>query len=167
LEAILRLSRVAAFAIIWAGLFLAVILQSTAGAAFELGVGAVVAAALQLLWPLTAAIVLPGRFRTPRVRVILMVNLGAILLLSLVAPRLLPILQGTRSVGSSLGLIAWFYGILATLHLVACGARALVEHEEGGRVPLDRWIGTFLSFFFLPIGVLWIQPRLRSVGTGQ
>ncbi|MDE0001255.1 MAG: hypothetical protein OXQ29_00990 [Rhodospirillaceae bacterium] len=42
-------------------------------------------------------------------------------------------------------------------------ARALVEAEENKRVPFNRIVGTFFQFYFLPIGVFFLQRRVQAV----
>lgn len=51
----------------------------------------------------------------------------------------------------------------SALYIFWVAARALVYSEEGHRVFFNRVIGTFLMFFALPLGVFFLQRRLRRL----
>ena len=62
--------------------------------------------------------------------------------------------------------VAWGLGLLCPLYMMWSAARALTSVEEGKQVPANRYIGTFALFFFLPVGIFFIQQRLRKVLSG-
>ena len=59
--------------------------------------------------------------------------------------------------------LCWMVGFFGPIYLMWNCARLLVEVEEGKRVSIDRIIGTFFAFFFLIIGVFFLQKRIRRV----
>ena len=63
----------------------------------------------------------------------------------------------------AVALLAWGLGFLGPLYIFWTAARVLVEMEEQSRVSVDRTVGTFLLFFFLPIGILFLQRRIQRM----
>lgn len=53
--------------------------------------------------------------------------------------------------------------LVSALYIFWVAARALVFSEAGHRVSFNRVIGTFLMFFALPLGVFFLQHRLRRL----
>lgn len=66
-----------------------------------------------------------------------------------------------------LAVVVWAFGMFCPLYIVWSAARALVFVEEGRKVGIDRRIGTFFLFYFLPFGIYFVQRRLQRVLTPQ
>lgn len=66
---------------------------------------------------------------------------------------------------SGLVVVLNLIGLLAAILLFYRAGAALVEAEERARPPVNRCIGTFLLFFFLPFGLWTLQKRLRAVAS--
>lgn len=72
--------------------------------------------------------------------------------------------------GSGSGIImggvvfAWLAG---ALYILWTAARGLVQAEEGRVVAFNRMIGTFLMFYFLPLGIYFLQRRVRCLEVGR
>ena len=61
-------------------------------------------------------------------------------------------------------MVCWlFSGMVATIYILRFGAMTLVAAERGQPVRIDHYLGTFLLFYVLPIGVLFLQRRLRKL----
>ena len=63
----------------------------------------------------------------------------------------------------ALATVTWILGFMGPIYLLIYASRALVMAETGKPVPLDRWLGTLLLFLCLPIGVIFIQRRVRKI----
>lgn len=91
-------------------------------------------------------------------------GMGALVLISLPVPLLLgtgleiETLEATRIMS-----ILVFMASFCVLYAFWKTARALVEAEEQKRVPINRVVGTFLQFHFLPIGVIFLQRRVQAI----
>ncbi len=66
-----------------------------------------------------------------------------------------------------LGSMAWLAGFASPLYIMGTAARGLVYAEEGHAVAFNRAIGTFFMFAFLPLGIYFLQRRLRRLPTGE
>ena len=53
-------------------------------------------------------------------------------------------------------------GLASVVVVHGCATVALVGVESGGRQPFNRYVGTFLQFYFIPIAVWWVQVRIRK-----
>jgi hypothetical protein len=60
-------------------------------------------------------------------------------------------------------LLFWVLAVAATFYLLWFGANTLVAAEQNCPVRLDQYLGTFLEFLLLPIGVLFLQRRVRAL----
>jgi hypothetical protein len=60
--------------------------------------------------------------------------------------------------------LGWLFGLAGPLIVMVSCTRLLIrlEQEKGGAA--HETIGTFLSFFFLPIGIVGLQRRIRRLG---
>ncbi len=52
------------------------------------------------------------------------------------------------------------YGMLYALYFVS---KSLVVAEEKQSLRFDRYIGTLFLFWFFPIGIWFVQPRVRKI----
>ena len=57
----------------------------------------------------------------------------------------------------------WVVGFLGPIYIFWIAARVLVELEERQRSSTDRIFGTFLMYFFLPVGIYFIQRRVQKM----
>lgn len=59
--------------------------------------------------------------------------------------------------------LGWVFGLAGPLIIIISCTRLLIrlEQERGGAA--HETIGTFLSFFFLPIGIVGLQRRIRRL----
>lgn len=58
------------------------------------------------------------------------------------------------------------FHIFAVLSIFSClfsASRSLVICEEKSKQRFDKYIGTFLLFWFYPIGVWFIHPRIKRI----
>ena len=60
-------------------------------------------------------------------------------------------------------IVVWPFVVAAPLYVCWVAARSLVSAEEGRRLTWDRNVGTFFLFYLFPIGILFIQMRLRRL----
>jgi hypothetical protein len=61
--------------------------------------------------------------------------------------------------------LAWVLGFAGPLYLLGLASYLMVRAEENRHVAPDRWIGTFLLFLVLPIGIVLIQRRIRRLAS--
>ena len=52
------------------------------------------------------------------------------------------------------------YGMLYVLYFVS---KSLVVAEEKQILRFDRYLGTLFLFWFFPIGIWFVQPRVRKI----
>lgn len=169
IETLLRLRPARAFLLLngWpvGGLIIYVLLLPPTLYAFFVVV--VLAFAPLYLWPAVIATGLakrPWRAGSVEASRIWTAGMGALVLISLPVPLLLgtgldiETLEATQIMS-----ILVFLASFCVLYAFWKTARALVEAEEQKRVPINRVVGTFLQFHFLPIGVIFLQRRVRAV----
>jgi YD repeat-containing protein len=58
-------------------------------------------------------------------------------------------------------------GLGSAVWLLHTASDALVKAEEGRKVSLDRIVGTFILFSFLPFGIWILQRRLRDLAVNE
>lgn len=63
--------------------------------------------------------------------------------------------------------ITWCVGFLGLLYVFWSAARVLVEIEERKQSSIDRILGTFLMYFFLPISILILQRRIQRAAKNE
>lgn len=169
IETLLRLRPASAFLLLngWAlgGAFIHVLLIPPTVYAFFLVV--VFLFSPFYLWPAVIATGLskrpwgPGSIEASRIWT---AGLCALVLIALPVPMLLgtgldiETLEATRIMS-----ILVFMACFCVIYAFWKTARALVEAEEKKRVPINRVVGTFFQFHFLPIGVIFLQRRVRAV----
>ena len=64
---------------------------------------------------------------------------------------------------SGLAAIPIFYVLYAFLHLLAFPAKTLKSIELNKEASLGDYLGDFLLIVFLPIGIWFLQPRIRRI----
>lgn len=169
IETLLRLRPASAFLLLngWAlggGLIHVLLIPPTVYAFF---VDVVLIFSPFYLWP---AVIATGLAKRPRGAVsieasrIWTAGMGALALILLPVPLLVvagigietPAATRIMSIPVLLACFCLFYAYWKT-------ARALVESEKQKRVPINRVVGTFIQFYFLPIGVIFLQKRVQAV----
>jgi hypothetical protein len=60
--------------------------------------------------------------------------------------------------------LGWMFGLGGPLIVIVSCTRLLTRLEHEKDIPTHETLGTFLSFFFLPIGIVGLQRRIRSLG---
>lgn len=60
----------------------------------------------------------------------------------------------------NIAILAWLGGVF---YIMWAAARGLVQAEDGRAVALNRLIGTFFMFYFLPFGIYFLQRRVRRL----
>lgn len=165
MEALARLGPVPAFALVVGGLGLA----GLAGAVIDdrLSYSAMnsIAAMVYLGWPYLIGMTVTKRAEGWHVART-MASLSMVYVLAFhVLAGIFPIedLRGQAPIQWGVFLIAWLLAMAGTFDLLWFGASALVAVEEGKRIRLDHCIGTLLQFLFLPIGILFLQGRVKSL----
>lgn len=63
--------------------------------------------------------------------------------------------------------VTWSLGFFGPLYVIWSASSLLVTIEERRPASIDRSIGTFLMLFFLPVGVLFVQKRVRRLMSGS
>ncbi len=72
--------------------------------------------------------------------------------------------HGTGSaIAVNVAILAWLAG---AFYILWTAARGLVHAEDGRAVALNRVIGTFFMFYFLPLGIYFLQRRVRRLEAG-
>lgn len=71
---------------------------------------------------------------------------------------------GTASaITVNIAVLAWLGGVF---YILWTAARGLVQAEDGRAVAFNRVIGTFFLFWFLPLGIYFLQRRVRRLEAG-
>ncbi|MDH3230528.1 MAG: hypothetical protein OEN55_12115 [Alphaproteobacteria bacterium] len=72
--------------------------------------------------------------------------------------------QGTGfAIAVNIPIFAWLAGVF---YILWTAARGLVQAEDGRAVAFNRVIGTFFMFYFLPLGIYFLQRRVRRLTAG-
>lgn len=114
-----------------------------------------------VLVALGLASLFPESVRVKRIK--LLSVFGFTVIFCLFGLRIMMLMAESDPVDRGFLLVLWFLGVAAPLYICWVAARSLVAAEEGHRLKWDRNIGTFLLFYFLPIGLIFIQMRLRRL----
>ena len=73
---------------------------------------------------------------------------------------------GSNGTGFAIAVtVAVFVWLAGLFYILWTAARGLVQAERG-RTTLDRVIGTFFMFYLLPLGIYFLQRRVRRLATG-
>ena len=73
---------------------------------------------------------------------------------------------GSHGTGFAIAVtVAVFVWLAGLFYILWTAARGLVQAERG-RTTLDRVIGTFFMFYLLPLGIYFLQRRVRRLATG-
>lgn len=62
--------------------------------------------------------------------------------------------------------LTWLSALVGPLYIMWTAARGLVRAEAGQAVPLNRVMDTFVMFAALPLGIYFLQRRVRRLTTG-
>lgn len=166
MERVIGLKPVPGFLVVVAGLLIAGLLGALVPERFSLGVMNATAAIVYLGWPFlvgTAAEKRAGR-RRGRASALALISFPYVVLFHVVAGVLL--MDGIDQLtgptwAAFLGF--WVLAVVATFYLLWFGARTLVAAEERRPVRFGQYLGTLLEFLLLPIGVLFLQNRVRAL----
>lgn len=60
--------------------------------------------------------------------------------------------------------LGWVFGLAGPLIVIVSSTKLLIRLEQEKGAPTHETIGTFLSFFFLPIGIVSLQRRIGRLG---
>jgi hypothetical protein len=55
------------------------------------------------------------------------------------------------------------YGIYSFFYALYFVSRSLVVAEEGSKVGADRYLGTLFLFWFAPVGIWFLNPRINNI----
>ena len=98
-----------------------------------------------------------------RVPFVLAAFLATLFFHGVVNPGVMVLSDGSRAWDVGLAVIGIPFGLIAPVYVLWSASRLLVSVEEGAAVGWDRCVGTFLLFFFLPIGVFFLQRRVLRI----
>ena len=59
--------------------------------------------------------------------------------------------------------VTWLLGFFAPLYVIWSASNLLITLEEHHPASVNQSIGTFLMLFFLPVGVFFLQKRVRRL----
>lgn len=127
-------------------------------------VGVALAALVVLGWPVLVSLGLHD-FLGPQSRVnkrLLAMSLICLLSILAALPVILlklPHIAAWQNYASIIFL--WVLACLSCLYILWSGARAITSLEHSGPPPLDRTLGIFLLVYFLPVGIPFLQMKLR------
>jgi len=166
MERVINLDAFPAFLIVVGGLLLAGLLGVLVPDRFSLAVTNATAAVVYLGWPLLVGMAAEKRAgrRGGRTRAVASICFPYVVGFHVVAGILL--MDGIDHLAKSTWitfLVFWTFAVAATLYLLWFGARTLVATEEKRSVRLDQYLGTLFEFLVLPIGVLFLQKRVRAL----
>lgn len=166
MEHVITLRAFPAFLVVIGGLVLAGLLGALVPDRLSLGVMNAAAAAVYLGWPFLVGMAAENRVGRggSAVRAIASISFPYVVIFHVGAGILL--MDGIDRLASAtwvVFLVFWVLAVVATFYLLWFGARALVAAEERRPVRLDQYLGTFLEFLLLPVGVLFLQKRVRAL----
>lgn len=155
---------VAAWVVVIAVLLIAGLLGAVVDSRFSLSVMTTTASLVYLGWPFAVGMTLTtGLADWKRSRLLSSVAVPYLLLFHAIGGFL--VTAGNRPWSAHEGwllTVAWLVALAATAQVIWFGASALVAAENGSRVPPNRCFGTALEFLLLPLGVPFLQRRLRA-----
>lgn len=64
---------------------------------------------------------------------------------------------------TALATVTWILGFIGPLYLMGVASSSLAGFDKTRSATIETWIGTFILFACLPIGVIFIQRRLRKL----
>jgi len=64
---------------------------------------------------------------------------------------------------NGLAVIPMFYVFYASLHFIAFPVKTLKSIELNRKASFGDYIGDFFLMFLLPIGIWFLQPRIRQI----
>lgn len=114
-----------------------------------------------VLTTLRLASLFPGQVTVKRGR--LLAVFAFALVFYLLAFEVMQLMDESGPIGRGLLGVLWMFGVAAPLYILWIAARSLVSAEEGRRLTWDRNVGTFFLFYFLALGIFFIQMRLRRL----
>lgn len=166
MERLIGLKPIPGFLVVVGGLVLAGLLGSLVPERFSLSVMNATAAVVYLGWPFLIGIAAEKRVgrRRGRASAIASISFPYLVVFHVVAGVLLA--DGIDQLAGptwAAFLGFWMVAVVATFYLLWFGARTLVAAEERRPVRLDQYLGTLLELLVLPIGVLFLQKRVRAL----
>lgn len=114
-----------------------------------------------VLVALGLATLLPERVRVKRLRLLGVFAFAVVI--DFFALRIFQFLVEGDPVERGFLMILWMLGVAAPFYICGVASRSLVMAEHGPQFSRGRGIGTFFLFYFLPIGIIFIQTRLRRL----
>jgi len=156
----------AAFLLIWMAVILAVIVVQFSPILWGIGLATFLLMLVCLGWHVLVCFRLKHEFNQ-LVRVnesVLLVCLAYLLMIGLFAPVMGLVVESHPSrlanilVGLALG-----FGLLCHLFIVWSATKSLIAAERDPSASVMQFIGTFLLFYYLPIGIVFVQRRFRKV----
>ncbi len=73
------------------------------------------------------------------------------------------ILEGGQWKATGFSAIPFFYAFYAMLHVLAFPAKTIKTIELGKKASLGDYLGDFFLILFLPIGIWFLQPRVKKI----
>lgn len=122
-------------------------------------------AVLWLGWPVAISLYLNrtyGAVARVKPRAVILCYVGFLAAILVVLGYFVPVEQDA-AFPAPLAVLLWIFAFFCPLYLMWSAARALVFVEEGREVGIDRRIGTFFLFYFLPLGIYFVQRRLQRM----
>ncbi len=107
------------------------------------------------------AALLPERVRVKRLRLLGVFAFAVVF--DFFGLRILQLLAEGDPLERGVLMILWLLGVAAPLYICGIASRSLVAAEQGREFSRGRCVGTFLLFYLLPIGIIFIQTRLRRL----
>lgn len=166
MEWVIRLKSFPAFVVVVGSLVVAGLLGALVPYRFGVGVMNATAAVVYLGWPFLVGIAAESRagLGSTRARVVASICLAYVVIFHIIAGIVL--LDGIHRLAKptlAVFLVFWMLAVMATFYLPWFGARTLVVAEERRPVRFDQYLGTLFEFLILPIGVLFLQKRVRAL----
>ncbi len=115
-----------------------------------------------LVWvALGLAALMPERVQVKRLRLLGVFTFAVVF--AFFGLRVMQMLVEGNPMERSAMAILWILAAAAPIYVCAVGSRSLVKAEHVGQPGWARSFGTFILFYLLPLGIIFIQMRLRRL----
>jgi len=156
---LMKISPTAAVLLIGVWISIAVAVGSLAPERYSLAAAAGLIGLLYFGWPHLVATALAPPSRDDKTGILTLAWVGAV-----VANVLAPTLTASAAAAHWLSALVSLGGLACAVALMWTASIRMVAREERSHPRADRCVGTLLLFLFLPLGVAFLQRRIRAIG---